>query len=446
MKPKKIVSMVLAVSLLCGMVGCAGKEEVPELLEPVKVNVRVEKVKKRDLHDMGYYDATVCAKPYAVESEVDGIIKEIVVGIGEQVTEGQVIAYLDVENLEEQRKGLQVDLAYENNTYDSQIRQNDLEQACENKKLEILQRKQNELTTEEPTTEEVTTEEPTTEDITTEEPTTQEATTEEPTSEGPTTEEASTEKGTVHMQSVVGQGTIDVCNANNEEMTPEELQAQIDMTQKRLRELQENRNYFSIKHSQAVEEIQSQLSKIGTIIADATMKAPTNGVVTCIANGSLGELQEGDMISKEQTLFVVTNPDELYISSENINMNVFEAAVQHYVLFGERKIPVEAYEYTDLELKRLRSSGKTPSKFIMTGDTNGIKAGMHTTLFLYKSEKKDTLSISTMALNNDGGKTYVFKNVDGKKERVDIEVGQKYGLYVEVKSGIREGEEVYVTQ
>ena len=248
------------------------------------------------------------------------------------------------------------------------------------------------------------------------------------------------------MKPVVMQGTKDVRNSNNEEMTLKELQTQIDMTQRRLRELQENRNYCSVKHSQAVEEIQSQLTKIGDIMEDATMKAPTNGIITCITNGSLGELKEGDRISKEQTLFVVTNPDELYISSENINTNTFEDAVQHYVLFGERKIPVEAYEYTDLELKRLRSSGKQPSKYIMTGDTSGIKAGMHTTLFLYKSEKKDVLSISTMAINDDGGKTYVFKNVDGKKERVDIEVGRKYGLYVEVKSGIGEGEEIYVTQ
>jgi macrolide-specific efflux system membrane fusion protein len=49
-----------------------------------------------------------------------------------------------------------------------------------------------------------------------------------------------------------------------------------------------------------------------------------------------------------------------------------------------------------------------------------------------------------MALHTSGKATYVNKMVDGKAVRTDVKVGDTFGAQTEIKSGLREGDQVEV--
>ena len=51
-----------------------------------------------------------------------------------------------------------------------------------------------------------------------------------------------------------------------------------------------------------------------------------------------------------------------------------------------------------------------------------------------------------VAVLTDAGGSYVYREQDGNRERVSVEVGSKDGLHVEIVSGLEEGDVVYVQE
>ena len=97
---KRFLGLLLAL-LLC-LCGCAAEtgQQVPELLEPVGIKPQVISVGRGNLVNMKAL--TGCVVPYAegVAFRVGGRIGKVHVLPGQQVSEGEVLAAVDVEVLE----------------------------------------------------------------------------------------------------------------------------------------------------------------------------------------------------------------------------------------------------------------------------------------------------------------------------------------------------------
>ena len=60
--------------------------------------------------------------------------------------------------------------------------------------------------------------------------------------------------------------------------------------------------------------------------------------------------------------------------------------------------------------------------------------------------RKNVLSIPTSAITREAGQRYVTVLEDGNQARRKIKIGWKHGGYTEIINGLREGEQVVVSE
>lgn len=118
MRKKTVVFLVLWSLLLGCFSGCGAKEtEIPELMEPVIQNAEYRPVDTGNIGDCQVLLATVVPREYAHFFSVAVSITSIEVKIGDWVEEGDILAYADISQLQEQLDKLQKELELENQTY-----------------------------------------------------------------------------------------------------------------------------------------------------------------------------------------------------------------------------------------------------------------------------------------------------------------------------------------
>ena len=91
MKKTRYIPMLLALALL---LPACGKEKVqaPDLKVPVSVEFDTAFVSKGDICNYRYYDAKIIPVTTEVKSEEGGLIKEVLINVGDHVNAGDIIA------------------------------------------------------------------------------------------------------------------------------------------------------------------------------------------------------------------------------------------------------------------------------------------------------------------------------------------------------------------
>jgi macrolide-specific efflux system membrane fusion protein len=85
-----------------------------------------------------------------------------------------------------------------------------------------------------------------------------------------------------------------------------------------------------------------------------------------------------------------------------------------------------------------------PMTIDVTGERDDIYAGSSATVSVVVEERQNVLTVPAMALHTEGSATYVNKMVDGKAVRTDVKVGDTFGGETEIKSGLKEGDQIEV--
>lgn len=95
-KKKNLISagLIIVLTLSTGLTGCGKKtaSEVPELLDPLASNSSFRPAEKMPVGDVNLLYGTVVPETYPVFNTIDVTLKELNVGIGDYVHEGDVIA------------------------------------------------------------------------------------------------------------------------------------------------------------------------------------------------------------------------------------------------------------------------------------------------------------------------------------------------------------------
>jgi len=140
---KKITALLLAVLLLCSAAGCAAQQETvsaPALLEPVSVTMDTAAAYVDDIYDITVYSGEIVPYVEGAWFEADGKLDQMNVVIGDEVTEGQVLATLDNEALLDQIQNLEDQIAHTNmeGSFSDRLKEADIELAKLD--LEVLKR------------------------------------------------------------------------------------------------------------------------------------------------------------------------------------------------------------------------------------------------------------------------------------------------------------------
>ena len=240
------------------------------------------------------------------------------------------------------------------------------------------------------------------------------------------------------QQEESAQSNADIATSEYE-LTEVELEQAVEAAQETYDELEDQ-----------IEEVRSLLSDDGIVYADC------NGLVASIS------VEEGDdvevfidedtnLILSYATILTMTDISSVYvpitISEEDIlNVSIGQEATVTMSAFPNQTF---AAEVDTITVESARSGAATVSYTVNVRfaeeNTLDMLEGMSAEVTLVQRAARDVLYVNAQAVTFSGGiSTVLVEGADGQAEERVVETGFTDGMYVEIVSGLTEGETVLV--
>lgn len=237
---------------------------------------------------------------------------------------------------------------------------------------------------------------------------------------------------------------ITICQTElNKLQASEASNAEIQMKKMDLEE--KNMNLAQTKESQSLElqQLNGQLSKLKAEMGTNTLVAPCDGTIVYVDSN----VNAGRSITAFEPIMYIADHSQLYISSEEIGEAVIENADSVVAKIGDKEYSITMQPYDSKEYVKLLLAGGDPmSHFSIDNIDENVEAGDYVVILVTSMTNKDTLVIPGNALYVDELGHFVYKVVDGRRERCEIEIGVSTSLEVQVLEGLKEGDVVYVQE
>ena len=202
---------------------------------------------------------------------------------------------------------------------------------------------------------------------------------------------------------------------------------------------------FEAKNAQEdYEDAASKLNEFDSYLADRTIRAENNGVITeC-------PLEAGDVVNTGSSLAVLNDYDEVTVSvsvEEAELANIKEGdAVNVYIA----SYPDEDFTGTVDSIGESAYNSSTGTAYVeitvkLGGETSKLYEGMTAQVTFITKETETVVYVSNRAVSRENGKSYVKKKeADGSITRQEIITGFSDGVNVEIKEGLSEGDTVLI--
>ncbi len=181
---------------------------------------------------------------------------------------------------------------------------------------------------------------------------------------------------------------------------------------------------------------------------NALLKRVESGEITAPFDGRVIYLPEsGDRWARSgQTRVVLADESRLKLQGDFISQAVTENAAEIWALVGGRRARVE-YEPMDSQtyVSKLLSGEEMETCFLFAdGAPEGARAGDYAAVIVKTRVREDVIYIPPNSLLHDAAGYFVYRVKDGARERIPVEVGYRNTTAVEIRSGLQEGDEIYV--
>lgn len=120
---KKIICLLLPILLLCG---CSGNK-APELLEPAKVEADIETATRGEIFNVVMYEASIEPEVIGQSFASGGSIDDLNITLGDVVSTGDVLATLDMTDIQQQYDELAAQIEYRATNHEFDMRRLELE-------------------------------------------------------------------------------------------------------------------------------------------------------------------------------------------------------------------------------------------------------------------------------------------------------------------------------
>ena len=191
-----------------------------------------------------------------------------------------------------------------------------------------------------------------------------------------------------------------------------------------------------------VSQAQASVDLIQGQIDDSTIKAPYDGVIT----GVVGEVNE--VASLTEPVIAMMIPGGFQITS-----NVSEVSISKVKVGDKVEMTFDALgsdeefegKVSEIDPAQTEIAGVIYYKVttVFTADGNVVKAGMTANLDVLTAKKEDVIRVPFQAIKEKDGARYVQIVVSPTEIKdVPVEIGLKGDNYIEVTSGLEEGQEV----
>ncbi|MCR5742157.1 MAG: hypothetical protein K6F92_00310 [Lachnospiraceae bacterium] len=185
----------------------------------------------------------------------------------------------------------------------------------------------------------------------------------------------------------------------------------------------------------ANEQFENEIAYINVPITKNILITEYDGmVINC-------EITKGSSVNAGQSVIRIADLGQSYIQLNDSSMTDISKA--GFELYAD----VNAYingECLGVSFKGVDGAGNTCLN--IEGDTE-LNNGDYVMVEFVSAQKLSVLSVPSETVFTEGSQSYVYKLVDGVRNRVDIVTGMTDGMYTEITSGdIEEGDEIYVPQ
>lgn len=169
--------------------------------------------------------------------------------------------------------------------------------------------------------------------------------------------------------------------------------------------------------------------------------APEAGTITYLA-----DLKVGDSIGVNSYPVVLADTSKIMVQCEYINesemeLMEFSYAVKDGKRYDLRYIPYEDGEY---ERKNAKEEGVYTFFEVINAD-DSIQFGEDIKVVTVEEHREDVLVIPTDCIHRKDGKPFVYRNHNGNRESVFIDIGIADDFNTEVLSGLEEGDKIYAS-
>lgn len=202
-----------------------------------------------------------------------------------------------------------------------------------------------------------------------------------------------------------------------------------------------------------VQLLEKELEKLQAQKEDSSLKSPIDGVVS-----SLSDVRAGDNVNPGQTIATVIDTSALYIAIQPDDLTQYDIDTEVQIRIGEDyydgvvfMTPKKLADYQAEQKEDHNNVDDTgidyqaDTIYVRFKDTaHAETVGQLADTILVLDSVKDAIVISNNLIKKvDGTKVvYVLKN--GEKTAVEVETGLSTGSQTEIKSGLKEGDEIVI--
>ncbi|MEQ8956129.1 MAG: HlyD family efflux transporter periplasmic adaptor subunit, partial [Gammaproteobacteria bacterium] len=221
---------------------------------------------------------------------------------------------------------------------------------------------------------------------------------------------------------------------------------------------QEEARFSSAERKFNLERV--KLADINQQIEAATIRAEFPGLVVYGAadqnqrgyRGSNQEaIQEGATVRERQPILTIPDMREMAVK-----VNIHESAVQRVTVGQSVKVFIDAFPDEQLSgvVTRVAVVADSTNSFMnpdlkvypttikIDGTHDWLRPGMSAEVEILVNSLTDVVYIPVQAVTYDGDKRVVYVSNGGRGERREVEIGAFSESFIEIKSGLRPGEEV----
>ena len=193
-----------------------------------------------------------------------------------------------------------------------------------------------------------------------------------------------------------------------------------------------------------LEEINDIIQNFEDFVGDGTIYAEGNGIVT-----QLG-YEAGDDLENSGVMVAFASPDEMTISVDVSQEDIVSLSLGDSVDIAFSAYPDETWTGTITSITTTATSQYAttvsyPVTVLVEGDTTKLYGGMTADITFVTDTRNDALYVSRKAIVKENDRTYVYVDgASGEKELTEVTTGLSNGAYVEILSGLSEGDTIYI--
>ena len=188
------------------------------------------------------------------------------------------------------------------------------------------------------------------------------------------------------------------------------------------------------KQEKAIKDLKKEGGKL-------ELYSPVSGEVVGVCGGS------GHMIQGGTAAVQIADMNKVRVKTEYINQQILGQSDSYIVEVKGHKYTVEVEEQdVDPVLSEMGNGEGLPTEtYFDFNDSVRVPVGTFAILRLANKASKDGLVIPANALASGKSKEkYVYRKTNGAKEKVTVTTGTITDAYIQILSGLKEGDEVYV--